>query len=1041
MKGSPGRGAKRLRPQVMALECRALLSTVPVPVFGTGSAGGGTLLSGGSIDPHYRLVANPDPALPGPNAYVLNPGPPIAPNGPWVANGPLSEWISAQPANPALAAPGTYRDEATFDLTGLDPATARLSGQWAAAGLGANVLLNGNPLGLTSPGPNTLSPVAINGGFLLGLNTLDFVVVNPGPANSPTGLRVDLAGVANAVPVLTALNVSPATIHENDPTTLSGGFTELGTPEAHMVMIDWGAGQTPTTLTLAAGVTTFSAAHTYLNNLPADAPYGVTVTVADGSGESATGTASVTVHNVAPANLVVTASPATIPVGGTTSLSGSFTDPGTLDAHTVTVDWGDSSPVTTVALAAGALTFSGVNHQYQTAGVFPINLLLTDEDGAAATGGARVNVQVVKAQALVTKVELDTGGIKSQLPLPGTFVKAYLSPDGSEKVFLSVKDGVTYLTKVEVKTGQQKWQQTVSGTVVDAAFSPDSSTFLVTTSDGGTTRVNGYDAKTGAPKNGGQPVTITGTFIQDFFSADGTEEFVVTMLSTRRILVTKLDVKSGARLADKPVDGPFLDDQVAPNTDAIFIKTRLPGHKVLVTRLRYDPATRRLEAKEETVDGDYLKEVLSPDGTSIFVLTRVGNSVHTTRIDVATGAASDPVSTRGALADSFFSADGKELFIITTGRDEERRPFTNITKIDVATGKEVRTDTSDGRFVEQEVSQDGKRLVVVSVTFDRRTGAATTVVTTINIADGTVVGRQTIPGEFAKGAFTPDGKFKLIATQGNVAAIDLGTGKQFGYGFVTVGTTVDLEVSPDGKSVVVITRIGGTTAIHVFDLGPNGLSLRKGFPRSVGGAFKQGVFAGDGETKLITTTTNGQTRLTGVNVNTGLVQSTNLVGTFVKQVFSPDPGQKYVFVITQDSTGAVFVSKVLVATGEQVGLATTRGDVVDTRFSADGTELFVTTVAKDPLTGKAVTIVEKIDVATGNVVRQTDFPGTFQSAVYSPDGKRLYVITTDGNDTVIAAVDVATGQAIGDPIILAGQALRDEEILDGGHELYVVTQG
>jgi Tol biopolymer transport system component len=841
--------------------------------------------------------------------------------------------------------------------------------------------------------------------------------------------------------VLTALNVSPAVINETDSTTLSGEFTELGTPEGHTVTIDWGVGQTPTTLTLAAGVTTFSVAHTYVNNLPGDALYGVTVTVADSSGESATGTASVTVHNVAPANLVVTASSATIPVGGTTSLSGSFTDPGTLDTHTVMVDWGDNSPVTTVALAAGALTFSGLNHQYKTAGLFPINLLLADEDGAAGKGAASVNVQVVKPQALVTKIELDAGGIRSQLPLPGTFVKAYLSPDGSEKVFLSVKDGVTYVTKVEVKTGQQKWQKTVSGTVVDAAFSPDSSTFFVTTTDDGKTLVNGYDAKTGALKNGGKPVAIDGTFTKEAFSIDGTEKFIVTRVSTSRILVTKIDVKSGTKLADKPIDGSFLDVQVAPNSDAIFIKTRLPGHKVLVTRLRYDPVTKRLEVKEETVDGDYIKEVLSPDGTSIFVLTRVGNSVHTTRIAVATGAASDPVSTRGALKESFFSADGKELFIIPTGRDEERRPFTKITKIDVATGNEVRTEPADGRFVEKEVTQDGKKLIVISVIFNPRTGAAKTVVTTINIADGTLVGREEVPGEFAKGALTPDGKFKLIATQGNIAAIDLSTGKQFGYGHITVGQTIDLEVSPDGKSVVVTTRIGGLTVIYLFDLGPNGLSLRKGYSMSVDGEFKQGLFAADGETKLITTTANGQTHLTEVNLNTGLVQKVDFVGNLVKQFFSPDPGHTHVFVITQDSTGTVFVYKVLVATGEKVGLATTQGDVVDTRFSPDGTELFVTTVTKDPLTGKVVTVVEKIDVATGKIVRQTEFPGALRSAVYSPDGKRLYVITADGNDTVIAVVDVATGRAIGDPIILAGQALRDQEALDGGNELYVVTQG
>src|SRR5207253_3254508 len=40
-----------------------------------------------------------------------------------------------------------------------------------------------------------------------------------------------------------------------------------------------------------------------------------------------------------------------------------FTDGGSADTHTVTIDWKDGSPLTSVALSAGVYTFSA-SHQY-----------------------------------------------------------------------------------------------------------------------------------------------------------------------------------------------------------------------------------------------------------------------------------------------------------------------------------------------------------------------------------------------------------------------------------------------------------------------------------------------------------------------------------------------------------------------------------------------------------------------------------------------------------------------------------------------------
>src|SRR5262249_18849571 len=74
-------------------------------------------------------------------------------------------------------------------------------------------------------------------------------------------------------------------------------------------------------------------------------------------------TTTVTVNNVAPSNLVITPSLTNFNEGTTITLSGSFVDPGTLDTHTVTINWNDGSANTVLNLAAGVLTYS-TTHLY-----------------------------------------------------------------------------------------------------------------------------------------------------------------------------------------------------------------------------------------------------------------------------------------------------------------------------------------------------------------------------------------------------------------------------------------------------------------------------------------------------------------------------------------------------------------------------------------------------------------------------------------------------------------------------------------------------
>jgi hypothetical protein len=168
-------------------------------IFGTGvDADGMVIMQPGTVDPHYVMVASADAGFPGPDAVRLNETWPIAPTGPWIANGPKSVWIGPQPDQQTGSAEGNYTYETTFDLTGYDLSQVTVVGAWSVDNTGLDILVNGNSTGLQNTAqfvvwtPFTLT--AANG-LQDGMNILDFIVNNAPATPNPTGLRVDLRGV------------------------------------------------------------------------------------------------------------------------------------------------------------------------------------------------------------------------------------------------------------------------------------------------------------------------------------------------------------------------------------------------------------------------------------------------------------------------------------------------------------------------------------------------------------------------------------------------------------------------------------------------------------------------------------------------------------------------------------------------------------------------------------------------------------------------------------------------------------------------------
>ena len=156
----------------------------------------------GTADSHYTLsaassdtaIANTAPVITYDNQWPINP---------WMANDSTSKWITPT-ANQGQSldawSAGTYTYSLSFDLSGFKADSASFSARMAADNT-VVVLLNNQVLSSAS-GFMGWSAFTSNGGFVDGVNKLDFVVTNWAQSSgNPTGLRVEFTdSTVTAVP-------------------------------------------------------------------------------------------------------------------------------------------------------------------------------------------------------------------------------------------------------------------------------------------------------------------------------------------------------------------------------------------------------------------------------------------------------------------------------------------------------------------------------------------------------------------------------------------------------------------------------------------------------------------------------------------------------------------------------------------------------------------------------------------------------------------------------------------------------------------------
>jgi hypothetical protein len=198
---------------LLLLALALLVAAVPVAyaqtgnlahlLYNTGVDSSKNVLPDGTPDPHYTLYSVPAGSPGTAVKMIANPA--------WVPTSSSSAWIGPWTSGLITAHPGTYKYRYQLDLSGYDPSTVVIHGRWTTDNEGemfVNISLNNTPVTTTpQTGYSQWWAFLLNSGFVAGVNTLEFHVVNevlgdPGTeTQNPTGLRVEFLE-GNATPVI-----------------------------------------------------------------------------------------------------------------------------------------------------------------------------------------------------------------------------------------------------------------------------------------------------------------------------------------------------------------------------------------------------------------------------------------------------------------------------------------------------------------------------------------------------------------------------------------------------------------------------------------------------------------------------------------------------------------------------------------------------------------------------------------------------------------------------------------------------------------------
>jgi PKD domain/RTX calcium-binding nonapeptide repeat (4 copies) len=310
-----------------------------------------------------------------------------------------------------------------------------IASEFAPSDISSGIVIN------TGGGANVVKILASFPGLPITINGAgtDFLTFGPNPPANITytpdanglsgygtldagGMPIRFAGlefVDSVAPRVTGMQLDRTTINENDVATLTGTFADPGAYSTHSVAIGWGDGTSDPIAPLGLGARSFVTSHRYFDDNPTGTPsdqIAITVTLTDNDNLTGTSTTPITVDNVL---LVITSvsgsAPSSTPAteGAPVTLSGAFTDVGTRDTHTATVDWGDGKiTAAQVTESGGSGTFQA-QHAFTSGGIYTVKVTITDDDTGVVNATVTMFVTGVGVQTIngrVTLVAVGTAG-------------------------------------------------------------------------------------------------------------------------------------------------------------------------------------------------------------------------------------------------------------------------------------------------------------------------------------------------------------------------------------------------------------------------------------------------------------------------------------------------------------------------------------------------------------------------------------------------------------------------------------------------------
>jgi hypothetical protein len=114
----------------------------------------------------------------------------------------------------------------------------------------------------------------------------------------------------------------------------------------------------------------------------------VTITATNSAGAQASTSFSLVVTDVPPVITSLSSSNPTVACAssdGQVTITGTFVNPGVLDTHTVTVDWGDGTAVQTLTSVDQVHDLFSGSHTYAHGGIFTIDVTVSDNEGGTAS--------------------------------------------------------------------------------------------------------------------------------------------------------------------------------------------------------------------------------------------------------------------------------------------------------------------------------------------------------------------------------------------------------------------------------------------------------------------------------------------------------------------------------------------------------------------------------------------------------------------------------------------------------------------------------